>query len=88
MGVEHYYPGTDRVQIQLYDGTCMDGTWSYQAPFYCFHWEGRGTSCFRHVRADGVIRIIEAQDGADTTMTQEFRGISDTPLECGIPGTS
>lgn len=76
------------MEIQLYDGTCMEGTWDYQAPYYCFHWEGRGTSCFRHTRSNGTIQIIEAQDGSDTAMTQEFRGVSDTPLECGIPSTS
>ncbi len=36
--------------LQLQDGTCLDGTWDYQAPRYCFHWWGQGTSCFRHTR--------------------------------------
>ena len=26
---EHYYPGTDRVTLQLYDGSCMEGRWDY-----------------------------------------------------------
>ena len=49
--LEHYYPGTDRVTLELYDGTCLQGTWDYSEPLYCFHWEGQGTSCFRHARA-------------------------------------
>ena len=53
--LEHYFPGTDRVQLQLHDGTCMDGTWDYTAPHYCFHWQGQGTSCFRHTRVGEAI---------------------------------
>jgi hypothetical protein len=86
--LEHYFPGTDRVQLQLYDGTCMDGTWDYAAPYYCFHWQGQGTSCFRHTRVGDAIRIIEAQDGVDTTMTQDMTAVTDVPLTCGPPATS
>ena len=83
--LEHYYPGTNRVQLQLYDGTCMDGTWDYEAPHYCFHWEGRGTSCFRHARLGREILIIESQGGIDTPMTQSMTAVTDTPLTCGVP---
>lgn len=85
--LEHYFPGTNRVQLQLYDGSCMDGTWDYQAPHYCFHWMGQGTSCFRHARQQDRILIIEAIDGIDTPMTQEMTAVTDTPLTCG-PATS
>ena len=81
--LEHYYPGTDRVTLELYDGTCLHGTWDYSDPLYCFHWEGQGTSCFRHARADGEILIIETQDGQDTALTQTMTGVSDVPLTCG-----
>ena len=57
--LEHYYPGTNRVTLQLYDGTCMEGTWDYAAPLYCFHWDGQGTSCFRHARLGAEILVIE-----------------------------
>jgi len=81
--LEHYWPGTDRVTLQLYDGSCMEGTWDYSEPLYCFHWEEQGSSCFRHARADGEVLIIETQNGADTPMTQTMSGVSDTPLTCG-----
>ena len=76
------------MQLQLHDGTCMDGTWEYTAPHYCFHWQGQGTSCFRHTRVGEAIVIIEAQDGADTVMTQDMTAVTDLPLSCGPPATS
>jgi hypothetical protein len=81
--LEHYHPGTDRVQLQLFDGTCLSGTWDYQAPHYCFHWDGQGTSCFRHARLGDEILIIESLDGADTPLTQSMTAVTDTPLTCG-----
>jgi hypothetical protein len=86
--LEHYYPGTDRVTLQLYDGTCLQGTWDYTAPHYCFHWEGEGTACFRHARLDDEIIIIETQDGADTLMLQSMTAVTDVPLACGPAVTS
>ena len=86
--LEHYYPGTNRVVLQLYDGTCMQGTWDYVEPLYCFHWQGQGTSCFRHARLGDEILIIETQDGADTPMTQTMTAVTDTPLACGPAVTS
>ena len=86
--LEHYFPGTDRVQLQLYDGTCLDGTWDYRAPHYCFHWSGQGTSCFRHARVGDAIVIIQTEDGVDTPLTQEVTAVTDTPLACGPAVTS
>jgi hypothetical protein len=86
--LEHYTPGSNRVQIELYDGTCMSGTWDYSAPNYCFHWEGQGTSCFRHARLDDEIIVIEASVGEGAPSTQSMTGVSDTPLSCGPPGIS
>jgi hypothetical protein len=86
--LEHYYPGTDRVTLQLYDGSCMQGTWDYSDPLYCFHWDGQSTSCFRHVREGERIEIIEARDGVDTPMTQEMTAVTDIPLQCGPAVTS
>lgn len=85
---EHYTPGTNRVQIELFDGTCMSGTWDYTAPHYCFHWDGQGTSCFRHTRRGDEILVIVATDGQDSVMTQAMTGVSDAPLACGSPGIS
>ena len=86
--LEHYYPGTNHVTLQLYDGTCMQGTWDYAKPLYCFHWEGQGTSCFRHARVDDEIVIIETQGGLDTPMTQSMTAVTDVPLTCGPAVTS
>lgn len=85
---ERYYPGSNRVTLQLYDGTCMDGTWDYDPPLYCFHWDGSGTACFRHARVDGEIVIIESQDGTDTPLLQTMTSVSDLPLQCGPAVTS
>ena len=85
---EHYLPGTNRVTLQLYDGSCLHGTWDYTAPLYCFHWEGQGTSCFRHARLDGGILIVETQNGQDTPLTQDMSGVTDLPLTCGPAVTS
>jgi hypothetical protein len=85
--LERYYSG-NRVQLQLYDGSCLDGTWDYQAPHYCFHWEGQGTSCFRHARVGDAIVVIQTQDGIDTPLTQDVTAVTDTPLDCGPPATS
>lgn len=86
--LEHYFPGGNIVALQLYDGTCMQGTWEYVAPLYCFHWDGQGTSCFRHARRGSEILVIETVDGVDTAMTQEMTGVSDAPVSCGPPVTS
>ena len=86
--MERYEPGTNRVRLQLNDGTCMDGTWDYSAPHYCFHWNEVGTACFRHVRQDGEILIIETRDGVDSPMVQTMTGVSDIPLACGPAVTS
>jgi hypothetical protein len=81
--MERYTPGTNRVTLQLYDGTCMEGTWDYSAPIYCFHWDGEGTACFRHARRGEEILIIETQDGQDTPAVQMMTGVTDVPLACG-----
>jgi hypothetical protein len=86
--LEHYYPGTNRVQLQLYDGSCMSGTWEYAAPHYCFHWEGQAPSCFRHARLGDEVLIIETQGGVDTMMTQIMTAVTDTPLACGPAAVS
>ena len=86
--LEHYTAGTDRVEIELYDGTCMSGTWDYAAPHYCFHWDGQGTSCFRHARLGDEILVIEASGLEEMPMTQTMTAVTDTPLSCGPAGIS
>ncbi len=86
--LERYAPSGNGVTLQFYDGTCLKGTWDYAAPLYCFHWEGEGTSCFRHARVGREIVIIETLDGADTGSVQKMTGVSDVPLACGPAVTS
>ena len=86
--LEHYTAGTDRVEIELYDGTCMSGTWDYAAPHYCFHWDGQGTSCFRHARLGDEILVIEASGLEEVPTTQTMTAVTDTPLSCGPAGIS
>lgn len=86
--LEHYYPHSNRVTLQTSDGRCMEGTWEYSAPHYCFYWEGQPPACFRHARVGSGILIIETENGQDTPMTQRMTGVSDTPVTCGAPPTS
>jgi hypothetical protein len=86
--LEHYFAGGNHVALQLYDGTCMTGTWDYVAPHYCFHWDGQGTSCFRHTRLGDEVFVIETLDGQDSAMSQEMTGVSDAPVTCGPAVTS
>jgi hypothetical protein len=86
--LERYYHGTNRVTLQFFDGSCLEGVWEYEAPLYCFHWEAEGTSCFRHVRQGDEILILETRDGVETGAVQVMSGVGDTPLACGTPLTS
>lgn len=83
--LERYEPGSNRVTLQFRDGSCLDGTWDYTAPFYCFHWDATGTSCFRHTRLEEQILILETQGGLETGGIQVMTGVSDLPLTCGAP---
>lgn len=85
---EYYEPGTDRVSLQRPNGECMTGTWDYESPHYCFHWDLEGTACFRHVRDGDRIWVIQTEMGVDTPRLQEMTGVSDRPLICAPPGTS
>jgi hypothetical protein len=86
--LEHYYSHSNHVTLQTGDGRCLQGTWDYQAPRYCFYWENEAPACFRHVRQGSQILIIETKDGQDTAMTQLMSGVSDAPVTCGVPKSS
>jgi hypothetical protein len=85
---EHYHPDSNRVTLQLYDGSCMEGTWDYAAPHYCFHWDVEGTVCFRHARRDGEILIVEARRDDGMPLLQKMTEVTDIPLSCRKPLTS
>ncbi|PZQ49205.1 MAG: hypothetical protein DI556_11685 [Rhodovulum sulfidophilum] len=86
--LEHYYPDSNRVTLQASDGRCLQGTWDYKAPHYCFYWENEAPACFRHARLGADVLIIETEDGHDTPMTQMMTSVSDTPVTCGVPPMS
>lgn len=86
--LEHYYPRSNRVTLQASDGRCLQGTWNYEAPHYCFYWEDQPPACFRHARLGSEILIIETENGEDTPMTQLMTDVTDTPVRCGVPPMS
>jgi hypothetical protein len=86
--LERYEAQGDGVALEFRDGTCLVGRWEYVAPLYCYHWEGEGTSCFRHVRVGDDILILETEGGQATGAIQVMTGVSDVPLACGGTPTS
>lgn len=86
--LERYHPGGNRVTLQLFDGTCMEGTWDYSPPYYCFHWDMTGTACFRHARLEDEILIIEDGAGEGPPPIQTMTAVTDLPLQCGPAVTS
>lgn len=85
---ERYAPTGNQVSLQFRDGRCVEGTWEYVAPLYCFNWRELGTSCFRHLRQGDTILILEAPGGVENGRIQEMTGVSDMPLACGPAVTS
>ena len=78
------YPRSGRlVSIQLADGTCMDGTWDHVDGAYCFAWENREYSCFRHARDGANILIIPVVDGVQSGTIQTVSDITDAAVGCG-----
>ncbi len=80
---ETYATTGNYVAIQLADGSCMDGTWEHVDGAFCFAWESREYSCFRHARDGEEILIIPVVDGVQSGTTQLVSGISDAPITCG-----
>lgn len=85
---EYYAPTGDRVVLKFNDGSCLNGSWDYTEPLFCFHWEGNGTSCFRHVRLGGAILVLETEQGAETGGVQIVAGVEDVALDCSGDLTS
>lgn len=81
--LERYDPVSNQVALRLSDGTCLEGVWDYSDPHYCFHWRPTGSVCFRHVRLDDRILVLETQDGVETGAVQTMTGVSDAPVSCG-----
>ncbi|MEM9228393.1 MAG: hypothetical protein AAGB10_02205 [Pseudomonadota bacterium] len=85
---EAYDTSGNRVAIRTADGSCMEGTWSYDNGAYCFAWDAAPASCFRHVRQGSEILIVPLIDGVPSGAVQTVEGVSDIPLNCGPDLTS
>ena len=80
---ERYAPRGNGVEIQLMDGTCMTGRWTYKEGAYCFNWNSELNSCFQHLRTEDEILIVPIVDGESMGAVQTVSGISDLPITCG-----
>jgi hypothetical protein len=81
-----WLPSYTHCWVSFRDGTCFRGTWDYARPRYCYHWEGEGTVCFRHVRSGSSALVIQqADDGSNSGFLQLMTEVSDAPLACGPP---
>lgn len=81
--LERYPNSGDAVSIQMSDGRCMAGHWTYQDQNYCFFWEGHEPVCFLHERQGDEILVTQVVDGELTGAVQIMANISDAPLQCG-----
>ncbi len=81
--LERYARAGNAVTLQLANGQCLEGTWSYEAPIYCFDWGSDGMACFRHTRLGDDIYIVQTEEGADTANIQQMVAVNDVPVTCG-----
>ena len=82
--LERYPESGNAVSIQMWDGQCRTGHWSYVATGeYCFFWESLEPVCFIHRRNGAQIEILRVIDGALTGDVQILSAVSDAPLSCG-----
>lgn len=81
--LERYPLAGNRVELQLNTGECYSGVWDHQGHTYCFYWDADRPACFRHMRRDEEIVIVELDDGAPTDRTQTMTQITDASLACG-----
>lgn len=68
VGREYYPPSGDRVVFEYFDGTCFDGTWSFEDQQFCFNYDGR--FCFNHLERDGRVYARDIRDGSEQIVTQ------------------
>ncbi len=62
-GREYYPPSGNTIFYQTIVGTCMEGTYSYDAPSFCFQWQGNDLACFDQKWVENEIYIISKQNG-------------------------
>lgn len=86
-GRERYAADADRVVFQFPEGDCVEGTWIYAAPWYCFDFGDAaglaGLHCFRHLRHEGSLWALGMAGEP-----QRVERIDDTPLTCGPDAVS
>ncbi|MFS4438748.1 hypothetical protein ACMA5I_11085 [Paracoccaceae bacterium GXU_MW_L88] len=78
-----YYEEDDSVRIHLSGSFCMNGSWTDWEGLYCFSWERGEPSCFRHVRYEDEIYVIddEAEPGEKV---QSVTRIGPLPYGCTV----
>lgn len=88
-GREFYVSGTNLIFFEHSDGTCLSGTWSYDAPWYSFKFTYDGYQLpphrFRHQKTGDIIHIIS--DESDLPNQQVYR-IAFAPFSCNEDATS
>lgn len=82
-GYEAYRRNSNRVTIQLQDGSCVDGEWYMEQAAFCFNWEDTLLNCFNHKRLGGSIYVIGLEAGVETEEIQKVVEIESIPLQCG-----
>ncbi len=85
---ETYSTRSNYVIIQLANGECMEGTWEHIDGTFCFAWDNREYSCFRHARDGDQILIIPTVDGEPSGTIQTVSDITSDPVPCGPELTS
>lgn len=78
-GREYYPADSNEVFYEFADGTCLEGTVTYEPSQFCFDWQGHEFMCFQHKYIDGEIFI--AGSGGVTFVSD----IVDDPFRC-TPG--
>ena len=81
--LERYPLSGNRVSIQMWDGRCLSGHWTYENSSYCFYWENMDPVCFLHRRVGPVIEVSQVVGGIETGEIQTMTSVSDAPLNCG-----
>ncbi|WP_339947419.1 hypothetical protein [uncultured Albimonas sp.] len=86
-GRESYRAEPGRVTFQFPDGECLEASWSYVEPWFCFDFGealgGGPPHCFRHIRHAETLWAL-SRSGEP----QSIDRIDSTPLTCGVDPTS
>ena len=86
-GREGYRGAPGQVTFQFPDGECLEASWTYSEPWFCFDFGealgGGPPHCFRHLRHGDRLWALSR-----TGEPQSIDRIDATPLTCGVDPTS